>query len=234
MQGNQTFVVLWYPRFVAKDDRDMEWRLVATKGRESCRWQAADNSWVALSLGSQGDITKVVVTASDGRSEVVDGYEQGLNLARKWRNDWIQSDTHGSPSHTSGPWLPPLPGRTSDMLDETNLPPGESAANRGSIPPTSSSRQRSSPPPPGAFPPVSPASPLSSISRVSQPKTLSRTSQFPVPSSSPGIDERPASESRDRWSPPQRTTGGGSSRSMGRPLSDTLDPDHDPLSRGKK
>ena len=107
---------------MAKDDRDMEWRLVATKGRESCRWQAADNSWVALSLGSQGDITKVVVTASDGRSEIVDGYEQGLNLARKWRSDWIQSDTHASPSHTSGPWLPPLPGRGAEASDESNLP----------------------------------------------------------------------------------------------------------------
>lgn len=215
----------------------MEWRLVATKGRESCRWQAVDNSWVALSLGAQGDITKVVVTASDGRSEVVDGYEQGLNLARKWRNDWVQSDTHGSPSHTSGPWLPPLPGRGSEFSDESAQPPSlteSSSGHRGTIPPTTASRQRSSPLPQGTFPPGSPASPLSSISRVSQPKPLSRTSQFPVPASSPGVEERPASESRDRWSPPQRTTGGGSSRSMGRPLNDNLDPDHDPLGRGKK
>lgn len=226
---------MWYAIFVAKDDRDMEWRLVATKGRESCRWQALDNSWVALSLGSQGDITKVVVTASDGRSEVVDGYEQGLNLARRWRSDWVQSDTHGSPSHTSGPWLPPLPGRTPETSDETNQPvhPSEpSSSNRGSIPPAPSPRQRPSTPAQSSFPSGSPSSPLSSVSRVSQPKPLSRTSQFPVPNSSPAIDDRPASESRDRWSPAPRPTGGGSSRSMGRPLTDTLDPDHDPPGRG--
>lgn len=220
---------------MAKDDRDMEWRLVATKGRESCRWQAADNSWVALSLGSQGDITKVVVTASDGRSEIVDGYEQGLNLARKWRSDWIQSDTHASPSHTSGPWLPPLPGRGGEGPDESSLPlvPNDPpSANRGSVPPAPA-RQRTSPPAQGSFPPGSPTSPLSSVSRVTQPKPLSRTSQFPIPASSPGVEDRPANDSRDRWSPaPRSTTGGGSSRSMGKVLGDPLDPDHDPVGRG--
>ncbi len=62
-----------------------DWRLVPPKGRESCRWQSIDNSWVSLSLGHQGDITKIVIASSDGRSEIVEGYEEGLNLARRWR-----------------------------------------------------------------------------------------------------------------------------------------------------
>ncbi len=215
----------------------MEWRLVATKGRESCRWQAADSSWVALSLGAQGDITKVVVTASDGRSEVVDGYEQGLNLARKWRNEWIPTDASSAPSHTSGPWLPPLPGRPGDASDDAN--PSVSAneppsGTRGSIPPAaSSSRARATSPASSSIPPVSPSSPLSSVSRVSQPRPLSKSSQFPIPSIPPLSDDRSAGESRDRWSPGPRP-GGSSSRSMNLtrpPAEPTSDPDHDTVGR---
>ncbi len=228
---------MWYPSYVAKDDRDMEWRLVATKGRESCRWQAADSSWVALSLGAQGDITKVVVTASDGRSEIVDGYEQGLNLARKWRNDWVQSDTNASPSHTSGPWLPPLPGRAGEATEDPSSPPVHDppSSTRGSIPPApaATSRQRLSPPAQGSYPGGSPTSPLSTVSRVTQPRPLSRSSQFPVPSLTPppsGLDDRPG-EPRDRWAPASRPTGVGSSRSIGKLPSDPADHDHDPPPR---
>lgn len=95
---------------MAKDDADIEWRLVATKSRESCRWQATDNSWISLSLGVGGDITKVVVAASDGRSEIVEGYEQGLNVARRWRQEWKLTNHAPPMSSSSGPWLPPLPG----------------------------------------------------------------------------------------------------------------------------
>jgi hypothetical protein len=218
---------------VAKDDRDMEWRLVATKGRESCRWQATDSSWVALSLGAQGDITKVVVTASDSRSEIVDGYEQGLNLARKWRNDWVQSDTNASPSHTSGPWLPALPGRAGEVSDDSMspIPNDPPSSTRGSIPPgpTSTSRQRLSPPAQGSFPPASPSSPQSTVSRVSQPRPVSRSSQFPVPSLPPGPDDRGVGETRDRWAPAGRPPAGGSSRSIGKVPTDH--PDHDPPGR---
>lgn len=100
---------------MAKEDSDIEWRLVATKSRESCRWQATDNSWISLSLGVGGDITKVVVAASDGRSEIVEGYEQGLNVARRWRQEW-KLTSHSPPmSSSSGPWLPPLPGPASSV-----------------------------------------------------------------------------------------------------------------------
>jgi hypothetical protein len=208
----------------------MEWRLVATKGRESCRWQAADSSWVALSLGAQGDITKVVVTASDGRSEVVDGYEQGLNLARKWRNDWVQTDSSSAPSHTSGPWLPPLPGRAGDSPDEptAQLSPNEPSSTRGSIPPTAAStRPRPTSPASSSIPPVSsPASPLSHVSRVSQPRPLSRSSQFPIPALPP--EDRPPSESR--WSAGSRPAG-GSSRSLVKPSPDGADSEHDAVGR---
>lgn len=67
----------------------LEWRLVPPKGRESCRWQSLEAAWVAVTLGHQGDITKIVVTASDGRYEVVDGYEEGLSMARRWRVAWV-------------------------------------------------------------------------------------------------------------------------------------------------
>ena len=73
-----------HSRFVAKE-WGLEWRLVPPKGRESCRWQSLEAAWVAVTLGHQGDITKIVVTASDGRYEVVDGYEEGLSMARRWR-----------------------------------------------------------------------------------------------------------------------------------------------------
>lgn len=201
-----------YSDLVAKD-RDMEWRLVATKGRESCRWQAADTSWVALSLGYQGDITKVVVTASDGRSETVDGYEQGLNLARRWRTEWQHDSGGGAMSSKSGPWLPPLPGYTDPAAggsaDDLSPAPIDSHM-RSSLPPTApnpatspgSVRHRSVPPahPHSSSPspaptrqtePPSPGSIHSGHagigSRVSQ-KPLSRASHSgigPLPSFSP-------------------------------------------------
>jgi hypothetical protein len=194
----------------------MEWRLVATKGRESCRWQATDASWVALTLGSQGDITKVVVTSSDSRTETVDGYEQGLNLARKWRQEWQHSDS--PPSSSSGPWLPPLPGRNSDGLGDDQGPPSRPPPdslpprptlpspdtltlprqNLGPVSPTT--RNRSSYPPDA---PHTPSRPMDSPqSRLSQ--TAGRVS--PPSSSQPGSvsnDERAAYDGRE---PRPRTT----------------------------
>src|SRR5262245_4458184 len=172
----------------------MEWRLVATKGRESCRWQAADNSWIALSLGTQGDITKVVVTASDGRSETVDGYEQGLNLARRWRNEWRGLET-SMPSSTSNPWLPPLPGTGKGFeLEEPSIPEGRdprSPAHSG-LPLSRTSTSR---------PPQAPRSPLPSprqteppvMSRPSPARPLSRASQAPIPGIPPEEKVSPVS-----------------------------------------
>jgi hypothetical protein len=191
-----------------------------------------DTSWVALSLGAQGDITKVVVTASDGRAEVVDGYEQGLNLARKWRNEWVPSDSSSAPSHTSGPWLPPLPGRPGDASDDAMPPvsPNEPpSGTRASIPPAAASTRRSTSPASSSIPPVSPSSPLSSVSKVSQPRPLSKSSQFPIPTL-PLSDDRSGGESRDRWSSAPRPAG-SSSRSMNKAPIDPSDPDHDTIGR---
>ncbi len=61
------------------------WRLVTPVGRESCRWQCNDGRWVALSLGHDDEIGRVVVTDSSGRRQLVDAYETALTLARHWR-----------------------------------------------------------------------------------------------------------------------------------------------------
>lgn len=61
------------------------WRLVTPLGRESCRWQCNDGRWVALTLGQDGEIGRVVVTDSQGRRELVEAYESALVLARHWR-----------------------------------------------------------------------------------------------------------------------------------------------------
>jgi hypothetical protein len=61
------------------------WRLVQPVDRESCRWQHSDGRWVALTLGHDDEIGRVVVTDSGGRRELVDAYETALALARHWR-----------------------------------------------------------------------------------------------------------------------------------------------------
>jgi hypothetical protein len=61
------------------------WGLVAPKDGESCRWQGWDGRWVALSIGQGDELGQVVVTASDGRRDLVASYEGALALARAWR-----------------------------------------------------------------------------------------------------------------------------------------------------
>lgn len=228
---------------MAKDDADIEWRLVATKSRESCRWQATDNSWISLSLGVGGDITKVVVAASDGRSEIVEGYEQGLNVARRWRQEWRLINHSPAMSSSSGPWLPPLPGRTGEHAP---LPPlddgpasspeigGGRSAPTGPHPGGGSLREVGPPgsrlrmsmpgtptPPPQSTqpPPLSPSTSGAHAalgSRLSQAKPVSRTSTGGSPSNPPPSD--PPVESV-RW-PARSTTPQNSSRSVGREDSD--------------
>lgn len=116
---------------VAKD-WGLEWRLVPPRGRESCRWQSVDNAWVSLTLGHQGDITRIVVSASDGRVEVVEGYEEGLNLARRWRSSWIskRAPTPEEPP-PSFPTMPPL--RTSqERASRSGRPISSSSSPRQS------------------------------------------------------------------------------------------------------
>jgi hypothetical protein len=71
------------------DDIDVEayvpWRLISPIGDESCRWTHRDGRWVALTLGCDDEIGRVVVTDSSGRRELVDAYESALALARHWR-----------------------------------------------------------------------------------------------------------------------------------------------------
>ncbi len=223
----------------------MEWRLVASRGRESCRWQTADGGgWIALTLGAQGDITKVVVAASDGRSEVVEGYEQGLNLARRWRSEWRQVDPPRSSS--SGPWLPPLPGRVPESYIEDATPPSyppESIPQRPTVPSPETGRS--------SVPPLSPTSASNrnrsgsgsgsgsgtEYSPLSPAKTAepvgSRTSQsLPPARLNPSLsseDRSPANESRDRSWPPRTGGGTSSGRSVNRLTSETTaDSDLDP------
>ena len=61
------------------------WRLVTPRGRESCRWQCTDGRWVALTLGQDDEMGRVVVTDSTGQRQLVDAYESALMLARHWR-----------------------------------------------------------------------------------------------------------------------------------------------------
>lgn len=125
--------------FVARD-WGLEWRLVPAKARESCRWQSVDGAWVSVTLGHQKDITKVVVAASDGRTEVVDGYEEGLNVARRWRASWspkrssdASAPEEGRFSRTSGAFeraapLTPGLGRRSPFSRPLSEEPTEPAA----------------------------------------------------------------------------------------------------------
>ncbi len=62
------------------------WRLVTPQGRESCRWQCNDGRWVALTLGHDEEMGRVVVTDWNGRRELMDSYEGALTLARHWRS----------------------------------------------------------------------------------------------------------------------------------------------------
>lgn len=194
----------------------MEWRLVASKGRESCRWQTADaTGWVALTLGAQGDITKVVVAASDGRTETVEGYEQGLNVARRWRNEWKQTEAPRSSS--SGPWLPPLPGRGPEPYAEDPGPP--------SYPPDSL-HQRSTLPETGrtSSPPLSPTSRAAHRSGTDiSPLPIkpgdsggSRNSHSIPPRPVTGAPPLGSSDERDRSWPPRSSGNTSSSRSVNR------------------
>lgn len=190
---------------MGKDDSDdIEWRLVATRGRESCRWQTSDNRWISLSLGAQGDLTKVMVSASDGRIEVVDGYEQGLNLARKWRASWVRSQ-QPTASSQSGSWLPPLPGRSAEKADISSpeLPPlkpttSPTAAGSRSRPSAGVTGQsppgQSSPPASGSFPSRSSLNlnRVSPVSRGSNPGS--------VPPAERSSHSPPSRDSRRRMS----------------------------------
>ncbi|MBL8634984.1 MAG: hypothetical protein JNM40_17285 [Myxococcales bacterium] len=171
---------------MGKDETDdIEWRLVATKGRESCRWQTNDGRWISLALGAQGDLTKVLVIASDGRSEVVDGYEQGLNLARRWRASWMKP-TEPNASSQSGSWLPPLPGRTG-ASEDISSPDLQALRNHGSV--SQGARSRPSYPAAGqsptaaSSPPASGSFPSRSSLNLNRVSPVSRTSS---PASSSG------------------------------------------------
>lgn len=210
-------------------DRDMEWRLVASKGRESCRWQTADGSgWIALTLGAQGDITKVVVAASDGRSEIVEGYEQGLNVARRWRNEWKQAEPPRS--STSGPWLPPLPGRPPEAYGEDATPPSyppDSIPPRSTVPPPEAGRSSGGPlsPTGNRGRPGADSSPLSPV-KTPEPGSSSRNSQSlppgkPVTGPSPTLshEEKANADARERSWPPRTSSSqptSSSTRSMAR------------------
>lgn len=121
-------------------DWGLEWRLVPPKGRESCRWQSIEGDWISLTLGSRGDITKIVIAASDGRAETVEGYEEGLNVARRWRTAWIGKGSDRDLRPESGPPasfrpLTPPPSRPSRPSLSGVSRPSRSTSSRPTLPP---------------------------------------------------------------------------------------------------
>ena len=62
------------------------WKLVPPKDPESCRWECLDGRWVALTIGHDTELGKVVVTDSGGRREQIESYEDALALAKLWRD----------------------------------------------------------------------------------------------------------------------------------------------------
>ncbi|MCS6911767.1 MAG: hypothetical protein RMK29_00785 [Myxococcales bacterium] len=80
---------------------------------------------MSLTLGYQKDITKIVVAASDGRTEVVDGYEEGLNLARRWRANWVprRAATPSPAPTTDGDPPPPRAPRSAEVALPSEPPP---------------------------------------------------------------------------------------------------------------
>jgi hypothetical protein len=67
------------------DEAVIVWRLVPSRGDESCRWEAVDGRWISLTLGHGDDAGRVIVAHSDGRRQVAVSYEGALDLARLWR-----------------------------------------------------------------------------------------------------------------------------------------------------
>lgn len=65
--------------------RSSPWRLLPARESESVRWECGDGRWVALTLGEDEEINKVVVSDSAGRRQLVDSYEDALALAKVWR-----------------------------------------------------------------------------------------------------------------------------------------------------
>jgi hypothetical protein len=63
------------------------WRLAHASHPECCRWECIDGRWVSLTLCHEEDMTKVLVRDSAGRAELTESYEDGLALARLWRNE---------------------------------------------------------------------------------------------------------------------------------------------------
>jgi CheY-like chemotaxis protein len=62
------------------------WRNVEPRGNETIRWEHLAGRWVAITVGSGGQMGKVIVTDSSGRAQVLESYEQALHLARLWLN----------------------------------------------------------------------------------------------------------------------------------------------------
>lgn len=62
--------------------------------------------------------------ASDGRTEVVDGYEEGLNLARRWRTSWVpRRAASASRPPTTDDRSPPQGRRSADRVLPSAPPP---------------------------------------------------------------------------------------------------------------
>jgi hypothetical protein len=62
------------------------WRPVTARPGENVRWECLDGRWVVLTIGSNDELGQVVISASDGRRQVLGTYEDALVLARHWRD----------------------------------------------------------------------------------------------------------------------------------------------------
>jgi hypothetical protein len=61
------------------------WRSARVRGDEVCRWESTDGRWVTLRFEIPSGTPEVVIEDWGGRRRVVESYEEGLKLARRWR-----------------------------------------------------------------------------------------------------------------------------------------------------
>jgi hypothetical protein len=61
------------------------WGLIRPQGDESCRWQAVDGRWVAVTVGTGAELGTAIVTDSSGHRVITESFEEALATAKRWR-----------------------------------------------------------------------------------------------------------------------------------------------------
>lgn len=152
-----------------------------------------------------------MIMSSDGRSEVVDGYEEGLNLARRWRQA-ASARRSGNHERISGP-LPVLqPRADSGPFKSDNSRPASLISagefrdvNTGSSAPTVTVRPSAPAAPPPADRWSQPTQPTERWSQPTKPSDRWSQPTQPAPGTTP---LRPSESPTSRSSPaaPSRTS----------------------------